>query len=110
MTNTDVSIISASSRMIREKIFRDIFGDVVEKTMIIDFTTKQFLLYILFIKMGNRADILFRTCLLISLSVLTVNSHRNPLVSTCPGEGKCIQFIKISYCKKNIFMYIQILL
>ena len=34
MTNTDVSIISASSRMIREKIFRDIFGDVVEKTMI----------------------------------------------------------------------------
>ena len=47
--------------------------------------------------MGNRADILFRTCLLISLSVLTVNSHRNPLVSTCPGEGKCIQFIKIRY-------------
>merc|ERR1739849_34760 len=39
---------------------------------------------------------LLRTCLLISLSVLTVNSHRNPLVSTCPGEGprygdyKCI--------------------
>ena len=53
--------------------------------------------------MGNRADILFRTCLLISLSVLTVNSHRNPLVSTCPGEGKCIQFIKIRYCKKIVY-------
>ena len=58
--------------------------------------------------MGNRADILFRTCLLISLSVLTVNSHRNPLVSTCPGEGKCIQFIKIRYCKKIIQIMLQI--
>jgi len=46
--------------------------------------------------MDNRVNTLLRTCLLIILSVLTVNSHRNPLVSTCPGEGprygdyKCI--------------------